>query len=45
MRAYKETIDRMVRVVRENITGIRVIKSLSKTEHERSVLLTLIRSC
>ena len=31
----QETIDRMVRVVRENITGIRVIKSLSKTEHEK----------
>ena len=28
-------IDRMVRTVRENITGIRVIKALSKTEYEK----------
>lgn len=28
-------IDDMVRTVRENITGIRVIKALSKTEHEQ----------
>lgn len=27
--------DRLVRVVRENITGIRVIKALSKTQHEK----------
>lgn len=27
-------LDRMVRVVQENITGIRVIKALSKTEYE-----------
>ena len=26
----------MVRTVRDNVTGIRVIKALSKTEHERS---------
>ncbi|MEE0681105.1 MAG: ABC transporter ATP-binding protein [Candidatus Gastranaerophilaceae bacterium] len=28
--------DKMVRTVRDNVTGIRVIKALSKTEHERS---------
>ncbi len=28
-------VDDMVRTVRENITGIRVIKALSKTDHER----------
>lgn len=28
-------LDRMVRVVQENVTGIRVIKALSKTEYER----------
>src|SRR5690606_36636710 len=28
--------DDMVRVVRENATGIRVIKALSKSEHERN---------
>lgn len=28
-------VDAMVRTVRENITGIRVIKALSKTDHER----------
>lgn len=30
------SVDRMVRVVRENITGIRVIKALSKTPYERN---------
>ena len=29
------TLDRVVRTVQENITGIRVIKALSKTEHEK----------
>ena len=29
-------LDRVVRVVQENITGIRVIKALSKTEHEKT---------
>ncbi|MDF2821669.1 MAG: transporter transrane region [Clostridiales bacterium] len=29
------TVDKMVRVVRENITGVRVIKALSKTEYEK----------
>lgn len=35
---YKELqcrVDRLVRVVRENISGIRVIKALSKTEYEK----------
>ena len=32
----QEGIDSMVRTVRENITGIRVIKALSKTEYEQS---------
>ncbi len=35
---YKEeqsVLDSMVRVLQENITGIRVIKALSKTEHEK----------
>lgn len=27
--------DRMIRIVRENVNGIRVIKALSKSEHER----------
>jgi ATP-binding cassette subfamily B multidrug efflux pump len=30
----QETVDRMVRVVRENISGVRVIKALSKTQYE-----------
>ncbi len=29
------SVDKMVRVVRENITGIRVIKALSKTDYEK----------
>lgn len=33
--SLQQGIDSMVRVVRENITGIRVIKALSKTDHER----------
>lgn len=32
----QEATDRMVRVVRENITGIRVIKALSKTQYEKN---------
>lgn len=31
----QQTIDRLVRVVRENISGIRVIKALSKAEYEK----------
>lgn len=31
----QNNIDKMVRTIRENITGIRVIKALSKTEHEK----------
>lgn len=30
------SVDKMVRTVRENITGVRVIKALSKTEFEKS---------
>ncbi|MHB8127778.1 MAG: ABC transporter ATP-binding protein [Mobilitalea sp.] len=30
------SMDRMVRVVRENITGIRIIKALSKTQYEKN---------
>jgi len=30
------TVDKMVRVVRENITGVRVIKALSKSEYEKN---------
>lgn len=36
---YKEeqsVLDRVVRVLQENITGVRVIKALSKTEYEKS---------
>lgn len=33
-RKLQERIDDMVRVVRENITGVRVIKALSMSEHE-----------
>jgi ATP-binding cassette subfamily B protein len=29
------SVDKMIRVVRENITGVRVIKALSKTEYEK----------
>lgn len=29
-------LDKMVRVMQENITGVRVIKALSKTEHEKT---------
>lgn len=32
----QDVLDRVVRVVRENITGIRVIKALSKTEDEKA---------
>lgn len=31
----QETVDKMVRVVRENITGVRVIKALSKSRYEK----------
>ncbi len=31
----QETLDQVVRTVQENITGIRVIKALSKTEYEK----------
>jgi len=31
----QRTIDRMVRVARENIAGVRVVKALSKTEYEK----------
>ena len=31
----QETLDRVVRTVQENITGIRVIKALSKSDYER----------
>jgi ATP-binding cassette subfamily B protein len=34
--SLQTSVDRMVRVVRENITGIRVIKALSKTAYEKS---------
>ena len=34
--SLQRAIDRMVRTVRENITGIRVIKALSKTDYEKS---------
>ncbi len=33
--ALQQKVDRMVRVVRENAHGIRVIKALSKTDYER----------
>lgn len=32
----QKVLDRVVRVVQENITGARVVKALSKTEHERN---------
>ena len=32
---FQREIDRMVRIVRENISGIRVIKALSKTSYEK----------
>ena len=36
MHTKQQTVlDKVVRVVQENITGIRVIKALSKTEHEK----------
>ena len=31
----QETLDQMVRTIQENITGIRLIKALSKTDYER----------
>ena len=31
----QQSVDNLVRTVRENITGIRVIKALSRTEHEK----------
>ncbi|MBP3313897.1 MAG: ABC transporter ATP-binding protein [Oscillospiraceae bacterium] len=34
-RARQAASDHMVRTVQENVTGIRVIKALSKTEHEK----------
>lgn len=36
-------LDDVVRVVQENITGIRVIKALSKTEHEKNRFYKVIR--
>ncbi|MBO5316906.1 MAG: ABC transporter ATP-binding protein, partial [Oscillospiraceae bacterium] len=36
-------LDRVVRVAQENITGIRVIKALSKTEHEKNRFETVNR--
>lgn len=33
--SLQRQIDRMVRIVRENVAGIRVIKALSKTEYEK----------
>jgi ATP-binding cassette subfamily B multidrug efflux pump len=34
-RKLQQTVDKLVRVVRENTSGIRVIKALSKTEREK----------
>ena len=34
--AVQQSVDKMIRVVREDTQGIRVIKALSKTEHEHS---------
>ncbi|MBC3797342.1 ABC transporter ATP-binding protein [Acetobacterium tundrae] len=34
--ALQQTIDRFVRLVREDISGIRVIKALSKTDYEKA---------
>lgn len=34
-RVLQQKVDAMIRVVRENISGIRVIKALSKTEYEK----------
>ncbi len=34
-KALQKTVDRMIRVVRENITGVRVIKALSKSDYEK----------
>lgn len=34
--SQQKSVDAMVRVVRENISGIRVIKALSKTEYEKN---------
>lgn len=31
----QQSVDHMVRTVRENVSGIRIIKALSKTEHEK----------
>lgn len=31
----QKTLDRVVQVVQENITGVRVVKALSKTDHEK----------
>lgn len=35
-RKQQESVDRLIRVVRENITGIRIIKALSKSEYEKN---------
>jgi ATP-binding cassette subfamily B protein len=35
--AQQSAVDNLVRTVRENITGIRVIKALSKTDYEKGV--------
>jgi len=34
-KSLQKTVDRMIRIVRENITGVRVIKALSKSEYEK----------
>lgn len=37
----QQYVDKMVRTIRENITGIRVIKALSKTEYEKQRFSTV----
>ena len=32
---FQQKVDHLIRVVRENVTGIRVVKALSKTEYEK----------
>ena len=38
---FQQSIDQMVRVVRENISGVRVIKALSKTQYEKERFFTI----
>lgn len=43
-RKVQEKLDDVVRILRENITGMRIIRALSKSDYEKKRFLTPIRS-